>query len=230
MADPDGELGDADPFQGLSHDGDHLGIGQRRRGTGDVGITLPELAEASTLWIFRAPDRGDLVALEGEDQIVLMHCHHAGQGYGQVVAQPDLTTTGVLEAVHQLFVFARLTGENVEILQRRRIEWLEAMALEDVAEDADDPLAQDHLLRQVVAEPLEDTRLPLLPSALAAHLPPILSGRDVATLTSGDASPPLATEQPAVLLCYLVDEVSELRDDELRQRQTNRVRRSRQSH
>ena len=138
---------DADPFQGLRHDGDYLGIGQRRRRTGDVGVTLPELAEAAPLRIFRAPDRSDLIALEGEDEIVLMHCHHAGEGHGQVVAQPDLATAGVLEAVHQLFVFARFTGENVEILKRRGIEWLEAMALEDVAEDADDPLAQDHLLR-----------------------------------------------------------------------------------
>ena len=163
--------------QRLGHDGDDLGVGQRRRRTGDIGVTLPELAEAAALRIFRPPDRGDVIALEGEDEVVLMHRHDAGQRYGQVVAQPDLTTAGVLEAVHQLFVFARLAGENVEILQRRGIERLEAMALEDVAEDADDPLAQDHLLRQVVAEPLEDACLPLLPSALAAHLPPILSGR-----------------------------------------------------
>ena len=70
-----------------------------------------------------------------------------GQGNGQVVAKSDLATAGVLKAVHQLFVFARLAGENVEILQRRGIERLEAMTFEDVAEDADDPLAQDHLLR-----------------------------------------------------------------------------------
>src|SRR5215213_418978 len=144
-----------------------------------------------------------------------MHRYHAGKGYGQVVAEPDLTTAGVLEAVHQLFVFARLAGENVEILQRRGVERLEPMALEDVAENSDDPLAQDHLLRQVVAEPLEDACLPLLSSPLAAHLPPILSGHDVAVHTSGDASPPLATEQPAVLLRDLVDEVTELGDDEL---------------
>src|SRR5687768_8578462 len=205
MADPDGELRDSDRFQGLRHDGDNLGIGQWGRRTGDVGVTLPELAEAAALRILRAPDRRDLVALEGENQVVLMHCHDAGQRYGQVVAQADLTTAGVLEAVHQLFVFARLAGENVEILQSRRIERLEAMALEDVAEDADDRLAQDHLLRQVVAEPLEHACSPLLPSALAAHPPPILSGDDVAIRTSGDASPPLAAEQPTALLRDLVD-------------------------
>jgi hypothetical protein len=53
------------------------------------------------------------------------------------------------------------------------------MALENVAQDADDPLAQDHLLRQIVAEPLEDACLPLLPAALAAHPPPILSFTDM---------------------------------------------------
>ena len=175
MADPDGELREADRFQRLRHDGDHLGVGQRRRRAGDVGVALPELAEAAALRIFGPPDRGDVVALEGEDEVVLVHRDDARQRHGQVVAQPDLATAGVLEVVHQLFVFARLAGEDVEILQRRRIERLEAVALEDVAEDADDPLAQDHLLRQVVAEPLEDACLPLLPSALAAHPPPILS-------------------------------------------------------
>src|ERR687897_154629 len=179
MADPDRELRDADRFQGLRHDGDHLGIGKWRRRTGDVGVALPELAEAAALRIFRAPDRGDLVALEREDEVVLMHCHDAGQGHSQVVAQPNLPTAGVLEAVHQLFVFARLASENVEILQRGGIERLEAVPLEDVAEDADEPLAQDHLLGQVVAEPLEDACLPLLPSALAAQPPPILSFTDM---------------------------------------------------
>src|SRR5687767_15448526 len=54
-------------------------------------------------------------------------------------------------------------------LFRSRIERLEAVALEDGAEDADDPLTQDHLLGQVVAEPLEDACLPLLPSALRSE-------------------------------------------------------------
>ena len=159
VVDLDRRLGKPDRRQRLGHDGDRFGVGELARAADDVGVALPELAEAAPLRLLGPPDRGDVVALERQDDLVLVHRHHARQGHGQVVAHPDLAAAGVLEAVHQLLVLAGLAGQDLQVLQRRRVERLEAVALEDLAEGADDALAQDHLRRQVVAESLEDLRL-----------------------------------------------------------------------
>jgi hypothetical protein len=76
--------------------------------------------------------------------------------------------------VHQLFVLAGFAGEDIVEFQCRGVERFEPVTLEDVAGDADDPLAQDHLLRHIVAEPLEHPRLPLA-AALITHSRRVLS-------------------------------------------------------
>ena len=99
-----------------------------------------------------------MVALEGEDNLALVRGDESRQRHGQVVAQPDITAALVREVVHQLFVFARLAGQDFEIFERGRVDRLESVALVDAAKGFDDPAPQQHLGGQMIAKAFQHLR------------------------------------------------------------------------
>src|SRR5262245_55727865 len=68
-----------------------------------------------------------------------------------IVAQRHLVVAVSLEAVDQLLVVANFALQRRGVLDNRRLERLEAVALEHAGECVKDILPQDHRLRQVVA-------------------------------------------------------------------------------
>ncbi len=158
MVDVDDGATEADLLQGIGQDVDGFSVGERRVGTDDIGVALPELAEPATLRLLGPPDGSDVIPLEGHHQVVLVHGDDTGQWHGEVVAEPDLTITLVPEVVHELLVLAGLASEDLHVLQRRGVERLEAVLLEDRANDVQDLLPEHHVLGQVVPKPFEDLR------------------------------------------------------------------------
>src|SRR5690606_6116740 len=98
----------------------------------------------------------DMVALEWEDDLRLVHGDHPRQRDCQVIAQPNSPSAMILEGVHQLFVLSGLAGEHLDVFDCRGIERIESMPLEDILESPDDLLAENHLFRQVVPKPLQN--------------------------------------------------------------------------
>ena len=69
---------------------------------------------------------------------------------------PDPAAAVVLELVELLVgLLAPLAGEDLQVLQRRRVDRAEAVRAVHPPGRVDQPLARDHRLRQVVAEALE---------------------------------------------------------------------------
>ncbi len=97
-----------------------------------------------------------MVALEGKHKLVLVHRHDAGQRHGEVVTKPDLPVPLVREVVHQLLVLARLPRQDLEILDGRRIQRLESMALKHLPHNCHHPLPEDHLAGEVIPKAFED--------------------------------------------------------------------------
>jgi hypothetical protein len=83
----------------------------------------------------------------------------AGERHRQVVAHADLSAAVVDELVHQLLVLARLAGQDLKMLEDRRLDRLEAVPLEDGSEALHDRPPQEHLRRQLVAEAGEELGL-----------------------------------------------------------------------
>src|SRR5262249_6088645 len=128
-----------------------------RRRTNRVDIALIELAEAASCRPVGAPNGLNLVALEKPRQLVLILCNHARQRNGQVVTQRQvgLTARLVLAALQDLenelvALFAVLPEQRLDVLEGRRLERLEPVALVDLADDADDVLPPADLLGQKI--------------------------------------------------------------------------------
>src|SRR5690606_3983488 len=89
-------------------------------------------------------------------QLVLMHGNNAGEGNGEVVAQAHFAVSGVREVVHQLLVLSGFAGEDFHVLENWRIQRFEPVGFEHSADAAHHFLAQQHLLRKVIPESLQD--------------------------------------------------------------------------
>ena len=117
--------------------------------TGDVepdrvDVALVELAEASARRPIGAPHRLDLIALEEPRQLVLILRDDARERHGEVVAQRQIRLAArlVLAALEDLenelvALLAVLAEQRLDVLERRRLERLEAVALVDIAHHAD---------------------------------------------------------------------------------------------
>ena len=84
----------------------------------------------------------------------------AGERHRQVVAQRQvgLARRLVLAAAQHLenelvAFFAVLARQRLDVLERRRLQRLEAVAAVDVLDDTDDVFAAAHVLRQEIAHP-----------------------------------------------------------------------------
>src|SRR5690606_4861500 len=65
VVDVDDGATEADLLQGIGQDVDGFSVGERRVGTDDIGVALPELAEPATLRLLGPPDGSDVIPLEG---------------------------------------------------------------------------------------------------------------------------------------------------------------------
>ena len=150
----DGDRGHRQGAERLVHDEGDLDVVVERQGavTDDVDIGLDELAEASLLGPFPAPDLLDLVALEGEGQQPGVVDDVAGEGDGQVEVESQLLARirlglgGIgLQAAEQVDLLGGLP------LLRQLAQWLdgagldaaEAVELEGAAQDVDEVLLDD---------------------------------------------------------------------------------------
>ncbi len=145
----------------VEHLGDrrqHLDLDDRRGRADGVDVALVELAEAAPGRPVGTPDRLNLVPLEELRQLRLVLGHHPRQRHGQVVPQGQIRRAArlVLAALEdledQLVAFlAVLPEQRLDVLDRRRLQRLEAIALVHAADHADHVLAPAHVLREEVA-------------------------------------------------------------------------------
>ena len=84
--------------------------------TNDVDIRLVEFPETAALGTLTPVDLADLIAAEGEGQLVAVQSHILGQGYGQIKPQSQVAVA-LLETVDLLFRFtATLSQQDLCIL------------------------------------------------------------------------------------------------------------------
>ena len=152
----DGEVGETDrPQQVVDHQGG-FDVGGDRAGADGVEVALHELAVAAALRVLAPPDRGDVVSLQRDAQLVDVLRGEAGQRHRQVEPQPHPAPAVVLELVELLVgLLAPLAGQDFQVLQRRRVDRAEAVGAIDPPGRVDQPLARNHRLRRIVAETLE---------------------------------------------------------------------------
>jgi hypothetical protein len=77
--------------------------------------------------------------------------HNTRKRHSLIVAQGHFVAAMGLEAIDQFLVVADLAFQRLRIFDDRRLERLEAVALEHADQGIDDVLPQDHRLRQVIA-------------------------------------------------------------------------------
>ena len=139
------EVAEPERRQHVADRGQQLGLDDRRRRSDRVDVALVELAEPAARRPIGAPHRLNLIALEELRQLVLVLRDDARERHRQVVAQREvgLAARLVLAAREDLedelvALFAVLAEQRLDVLERRRLERLEAVALVDVAHDVDD--------------------------------------------------------------------------------------------
>ena len=142
---PDLEALEAQGGEGLVDDGGDLRLVDdgELAVADDVDIRLIELPEAATLGPLAPVDLADLVAAEGEGEVVVVQGHVLGQRHRQVKAQAQVAVA-LLEAVDLLFRLAAGLGQqHVAGLDDGGIQGSEAVEGIGAPEDLHDAL---HLL------------------------------------------------------------------------------------
>ena len=134
----------AELLEDLGHDAQDLRV--RHHGVelaGDVEVALVELAHAALAdgRLVPAVDLGDVVALDAAD--VRVHGEPAGERHRQVVAQRADLAALILQVVDQLGVLAILAGQDLAQFEDGRVERGAAVALEDVGDGREDPVAEE---------------------------------------------------------------------------------------
>ena len=144
---------DVQPLQGGQRDQRQLDVVVRGQGVGvdDVHVGLGELAVPPLLGPLAAPDLLDLVAPEGEVELVGVLQHVAGERHGQVEVQPQLgpgAGVGVqpLDGVH-LLVDLTLLGQPVQRLDGAGLDRGEPVQLEGLPQPVEHQLLDDPLFR-----------------------------------------------------------------------------------
>ena len=161
---PDHEVLETEPLQHVGDRGAQLGLDDHRSRADGVDVALIELAKPPARRPVRPPHRLDLVALEEPRQLPAMLGDDAGQRHREVVAQREVGFARrlVLAAAQHLenelvAFFAVLARQRLDVLERRRLERLEAVAAVDVFDDTDDVFAAAHVLREEIAHPTRGT-------------------------------------------------------------------------
>ncbi len=126
---PDLEPAQAEAPEDLVDDGGNLRFIQNVQlaVADDVDVRLVELPEPTPLGTLAPVDLADLIAAEGEGQLVIVKSHIFGQGHGQVEAQSQVAVA-LGKAVDLLLGLAAALGkENLGILDDRGVQGGEAV-------------------------------------------------------------------------------------------------------
>ena len=169
VIDADHELADRHLAKHAVDDARDLGFGEvgKRLAIDHVDIALVELAEAAALHlrVLAAPDALDLIAPEGKGELALAHRHVASERHREIEAQRALRRRLVVlvggEARERvdLLLGAALGGEHLDPLGRRRLDRQEAEALEVAADELDERVELELVLRQeLLVEALQQGR------------------------------------------------------------------------
>ena len=137
VVDADGEALEAEAAEDGIDDGRDLGLVENVElaVADDVNVGLIKLAEAAALGALTAIDLADLIAPEGEGQLVGVQRDVFGQRNGQVKAQRKITVA-LLEAVDLLFRLAAALGQqDLGGFQQRGVERREAVERIGLAQD-----------------------------------------------------------------------------------------------
>ena len=115
------------------HNLNQLQLAEQAVRTDDIHVTLVELAIAAFLRTVSTPYRLNLVALEGETELLAVLHDIARKGNGQVITQTFLRCqrrflAAVLNTEKEFVAFlAVLTHQRADVLHRRRLDLLEAV-------------------------------------------------------------------------------------------------------
>ncbi len=124
VVDADGEITDAELFEYMINDSGHFGIIEdvKLLAADDIDVALIKFAESALLGTLTAINLAHLIALEGENEIVLMLCNITRKRNGEVKAKGKVIVA-FLETVDLFFRFTACFGEkNLGKLDHRGIE------------------------------------------------------------------------------------------------------------
>ncbi len=166
MIEPDHEVGEPEPLQHVADRGADLDLDNRRARPDGVDVALIELTKPAARRPIRPPHRLNLVALEEPRQLAAMLGDDARQRHRQVVAQRQvrfpgglvLTTAQDLENQLRALV-AVLPRERLDVLERRRFEGLEPIALIDVPDHANHVVPAPYIVGQKITHAARGARL-----------------------------------------------------------------------
>ena len=154
------KLSKPEPAQHVADRRQQLDLHDERGRPDGVDVALVELAEPSARGSIRAPHGLNLVALEESRQLVLILRHHPRQRHRQIVSQRQVGLAGpfVLASLedleNQLVAFvAVLPEQRLDVLERRRLERLEAVPLVHLPDNPDDVLTSSDVVGQEIARP-----------------------------------------------------------------------------
>ena len=146
---------DAERLQRVGRQHADLGVGGDVVGADRVGVELGELAEAAGAGLLVAPHGADGVAAEGLGQPVEVLGDVAGERRGQVVAQAHPLLVLVLEREHAgvgPVLVGQELAERIGVLDGRRLQRLEAVALVHLANGGQHAAGRAHVVRRRVLE------------------------------------------------------------------------------
>ena len=143
-----------------------LCLDNRRRRPDRVDVALVELAKPPSRGSIRPPHRLNLISLEELRKLPPMFRDDARERDGEVVPKREiglarrLVLTSPQHLEYELVAFlAVLTGERLDILERRRLERFEPVSPVGPLDDADNVLAPPHVVGKEIAHPARGTCL-----------------------------------------------------------------------
>ena len=130
------------------HNQHHFQIGNGAGCANRVEVALHELAVASALCVFTAPDCCHVVALKGRAEDANVLGAEPGKWNGEIKTHSHLATTMIGKAVELLIcLLASLPCQNFQILKRRRVDGRKTVGAVDAAGGIENLLASQRLRR-----------------------------------------------------------------------------------
>ena len=113
-----------------------------------VEVTLHEFAISSPVRVLASPHWSDVITFEGCPKLIDMLSTVSCQRNGQIESHPDLSATGVLEAIHLTIRFVTpFARQDLQVLQCGRIDRRVAERAIDLLGRIDDLLPLHHCRR-----------------------------------------------------------------------------------
>ena len=144
----------------LADGGEDFDFDDGRRRSDRVDVALVELAKPAARRTVRAPHRLNLIALEELRQLVLILRDDASERHGQVVPERQVRLAGSLvlapfqDLENELVaLFAVLAEQRLDVLEGRRLERLETVALVHTTNDIDHVLTTPNVVGQKITRP-----------------------------------------------------------------------------